>query len=539
MTCTLNVHQLTSDGRFVLGGRTMIDKSERRFLSTLAQLTYCNPFQPERLELERQALGDQHQTEDYMAWSKDIRLEDSERPNVVLLTARAEDLVEKLHKKLRRGDAADSSALALYRDLVAYVLYYRHTAKLQVEPSLLSDRKSQQKLIKIWQDFLKEYHHYLQLPDRQFSSGEEPAHWFACFFQVRRAFRYIFDNILGDSRPAVELRAMVWQSVFTHDMRRYRRLLYDRMRGMTTLITGPSGTGKELVARAISLSQYIPFDPKREQFAGPLAQAFVPVNLSALSPTLVESELFGHCRGAFTGALGDRHGRLEICPSYGAVFLDEIGDLDLAIQVKLLRVAQNGTYSRIGESDERTFTGKLLAATNRDLAEEIRAGRFREDLYYRLCSDHVQTPSLRDHLQDNPETLKGMIAFISRRLVADEAAELTTEVETWIQQHLAADYPWPGNIRELEQCVRNVLIHKQYQPRSVAIAVAEQHRSKRWLADAERGTLSFANLLSHYCTWVYAKLGSYQRTAEALGIDRRTVRSKIDQELLKQIRDDS
>jgi len=522
-----------------IGRLVVINKAERHFLSTLACLTYCNPFQPERLELERLALGDQYQAEEQMAWSKDIRFEDSERPNVVLLTARAEELLEKLHKKLQRGEAADESALTLYHDLVAYVLYYRHTAKLQVDPLLLGDRKSQRQMAKIWQDFLREYNHYLQLPDRQLLLGEEPAHLFACFFQVRRAFRVIFDNILGDSRPAVELRGKVWQSVFTHDMRRYRRLLYDRMRMMTTLITGPSGTGKELVARAISLSQYIPFDAEREQFAGPLTKAFVPVNLSALSPTLVESELFGHCRGAFTGALADRQGWLEICPDYGAVFLDEIGELDATIQVKLLRLAQNGAYSRVGESDERIFTGKLLAATNRDLDEEIRAGRFREDLYYRLCSDRIETPALFDHLQDTPESLRGLIAFIARRLIGDDSAELTTEVEAWIREHMPHDYPWPGNIRELEQCVRNVLIRQQYQPRSIASSVATEDRSKQWLNDAERGTLSFADLLSRYCTWVYARLGSYQQTAEALGIDRRTVRSKIDKELLEQIRGDA
>ena len=131
----------------------------------------------------------------------------------------------------------------------------------------------------------------------------EASHLFACFFQIRRAFDLIFRHIIGASRPAANLRATVWQSIFTHDMRRYRRSLYRRMHDVTTLVTGPSGTGKELVARAIGLSRYIPFDPDREMFVADLDGSFHALNLSALSPTLIESELFGHRKGAFTGAL--------------------------------------------------------------------------------------------------------------------------------------------------------------------------------------------------------------------------------------------
>src|SRR5690606_29799135 len=127
----------------------------------------------------------------------------------------------------------------------------------------------------------------------------------------------------------------------------------------------------ELVARAIGLSRFIPFDPKTQRFAEDFAGSFFPLNLSALSATLVESELFGHCRGAFTGALQDRAGWLEVCPHYGTVFLDEIGEVDPQVQVKLLRVLQERTFNRIGETDARRFSGKIIAATNRDLATEM------------------------------------------------------------------------------------------------------------------------------------------------------------------------
>ena len=135
-----------------------------------------------------------------------------------------------------------------------------------------------------------------------------------------------------------------------------------------TLITGPSGTGKELIARAIAGARYVPFDPERMEFADAPGESFLPINIAALSPTLIESELFGHRRGSFTGAIGDRKGWLEACPPSGSVFLDELGEMDLAIQVKLLRVIETRRFSAVGDTAAREFHGKLIAATNRELA---------------------------------------------------------------------------------------------------------------------------------------------------------------------------
>jgi len=168
------------------------------------------------------------------------------------------------------------------------------------------------------------------------------------------------------------LRASIWQSVFTHeraplhphDVRPHGRFHHADLR--------PSGTGKEIIASAIGLSRYIPFDPKTKTFAEPFTESFHPLNLSALSPTLIESELFGHRKGAFTGAVEDRAGWMETCPRLGTIFLDEIGEVDTSIQVKLLRVIQTRTFNRIGETRPRQFVGKIVAATNRDLAAEMK-----------------------------------------------------------------------------------------------------------------------------------------------------------------------
>ena len=512
----------------------MPSQPDLRFLRILSRLAFCNPFLPERLELEAEALGAQFQPEDHVAWSKNLSLEDADRPNVVKLTAQADALADRLRSELVESKTHDAELLRLYQDLVSYVLYYRHVAQITVDAELLTSRKSINTVTKAWRKYSRDFDFYLRLPDLTLPLSELPAHLFACLFQVRRTFRNVFDHILGDSHPAAEVRAMVWQSVFTHDMRRYRRVLYERMRDLTTLITGPSGTGKELVACAISLSQFLPFDSTKERFADNLKCAFLPVNLSAFSPTLIESELFGHVKGSFTGAISDRQGWLGNCPAHGAVFLDEIGELDPLLQVKLLRVVQNRCYSRIGETEECQFDGKLIAATNRNLAKEIEVGRFRDDLYYRLCSDRITLPSLRTHLDDRPDALQGFVAFVARSLVGNEEESLTAEAMEWIEKHLGPDYPWPGNIRELEQCVRNILVHRHYVSDSMKSKEVPSSLSPAWLQEVQDGTLTHAELLTHYCTWVYSKLGSYQQTAAALGLDRRTIKAKVDRKMLKE-----
>jgi transcriptional regulator with PAS, ATPase and Fis domain len=226
----------------------------------------------------------------------------------------------------------------------------------------------------------------------------------------------------------------VWESIFTHNLRRYQRSLYRRLGDVTTLITGPSGTGKELVARAIGLSRYVPFDGDRGRFVENFFDGFHAVNLSALSPTLIESELFGHRRGAFTGAVADRVGWLESCPTHGAVFLDEIGEVDPAIQVKLLRVLQSRNFQRLGDTANLSFCGKIIAATNRDLKQEIDAGRFREDFYYRLCADRIATPTLRQQLDECPEDLEHLLLMNARRTAPEEAESLADEVAHWIRK---------------------------------------------------------------------------------------------------------
>jgi len=163
----------------------------------------------------------------------------------------------------------------------------------------------------------------------------------------------------------------------------------------------------------------------------------------------------------------------------------------------------------------------------------MRAGRFREDLYYRLCADLIETPSLRDQLRDSPDELRNMVLFVSERVVGpDEASDVAEEVLACIERDLGPDYAWPGNVRELEQCVCNVLVHKRYQPRTAPEA---SNAADGVVAAWRDGDLTAKELLSRYCTRVYATTGSYQETARRLDLDRRTVKRSIDPDLLERL----
>ena len=488
----------------------LLSAANRKFLEAVSSLGYVNPFLPEMMASERQALQRDAIEEDPI-WSASVSDPDRVRANTWLIMDRLTALVKTLRASLKQ---ANESELLLYEDGLLYYFYYKHYRQLlQATASNKKDRWS------FYREFVDEWNFFFHVPDVSLPTGHQARHTFACYYQVLRAFHHIFDQIIGNSQPAARLRAAVWQSVFTHDIRRYRRTLYSRMSEFATLITGPSGTGKELVARAIALSRYVPFDENRLAFEQELPGLFFPINIAALPGTLVESELFGHKRGAFTGAVQDKRGWLEACPPLGAVFLDEIGDLELAIQVKLLRVIETRSFQAVGEGSAqlRKFEGKLIAATNQNLERAIRKRTFREDLYYRLCSDQIATPSLRQQIEESPGVLNDLILFMARRVAGDEGDALAAEATTWVETNLGKDYAWPGNYRELEQCVRNILIRKNYHPQQKPAARGGNDLS-----------LTANELLGRYCSQVYAQTGSYEETARRLEIDRRTVKAKVD-----------
>ncbi len=491
---------------------------ERPFAQGLSELMYGNPFLPSRIELEQRLLGDAYEPLGEV-WS--LRPDgDRLNPNARLIGDRAVALVENVRGRINHAGRVSVGDRQLYEDLVVYALYHSYRGELQ---NLASCSTTEMPLrVPFWESFCKRVHELAAIPDRPLSILANPDHWLACFFQVRRAFVHIFEHIVGTSMPTARLRARIWESIFTHNMRRYRQTLFASMGDITTLVLGPSGTGKELVARAIALARYVPFDLEKQAFLERPGQSFFALNLSALSPTLIESELFGHRQGSFTGAFRDRKGWLETCPPAGAVFLDEIGELDAAIQVKLLRVLQTRVFQRLGDTDSRRFSGKLIAATNRDLAAQVASGRMRMDFYYRICADVVRTPTLAEQLAAAPGDLEQLVRHIVLRVSPAEVDTITRETVEWIEANLTRDYTWPGNIRELEQCIRSLIVHGEYEP--LAAAADPSTTLARHL---DHGDLTAEELLTRYCQIVYAKTGSYQATGKRLGLDRRTVRSRV------------
>jgi chemotaxis protein methyltransferase CheR len=206
------------------------------------------------------------------------------------------------------------------------------------------------------------------------------------------------------------------------------------------LITGETGTGKELVARAIHRASSRKDHP------------LIKVNCAALSPSLIESELFGHEKGAFTGASARRLGRFELANN-GTIFLDEIGELSLDLQVKLLRVIQEGEFERVGGTKTIKANVRIIAATNRSLKAEIKKGTFREDLWYRLNVFPINVPPLRERKDDIPSLAEHFIAKFARR-----SGQTITAVSPDVMQTLQA-HSWPGNVRELANVIERAVIH--------------------------------------------------------------------------------
>ena len=284
----------------------------------------------------------------------------------------------------------------------------------------------------------------------------------------------------------------------------------------TILIVGESGAGKELVARSI------------HQHSTRAAGPFVAINCGALTETLLEAELFGHVRGAFTGAVGDRKGLWEEATG-GTLFLDEVGETSPAFQVKLLRALQEGEIRRVGSSRATQVDARILAATNRNLEQDVKAGKFREDLFYRLSVVTLRVPSLKERRTDIP-----LLAahFLGRVLDREGHKQLSLSEET-IRTLVA--YNWPGNVRELESAIEYAVLHARGHE-VVPEDLPEKLQSAQ-VRTAARSPLSalfedlpaLDELERRYLLYILEVTGGNRtRAAEILGIDRRTLYRMIE-----------
>lgn len=289
----------------------------------------------------------------------------------------------------------------------------------------------------------------------------------------------------------------------------------------SVLITGPSGVGKELVARALHEAS-----PRRDE-------PFIALNCASLAPTLLESELFGHEKGAFTGAIVRKEGRFERAHK-GTLFLDEVGEIDPSVQVKLLRVLQDGEFERVGGTETINVDVRIVAATNRDLRQAIAQGTFREDFYYRLNVFSIYVPPLRERPDDIPALVEHFLNKFSMEL-QKEVYEVEDEVI-----ELFLRYPWPGNIRELENIMERAVVLAtgpqitiNEMPHELQNYI-ETNREKTQSENLSFGKEDFA--LEKHTEWVEKELilkalekcrWNKTRAAELLGIKRTTLQYRI------------
>lgn len=485
--------------------RSRLTKEERQFFSLVNRSVVSNPFSDERVELELSIAGL------YPAASK----------------------MERIYKTIREVDTRlghltqeNRDSIACYtgrdRDLVkkAYLFSVFSRYRKQFDQLIAEQLQEGDTPLKV--PFAREA--IATLRERGFDR-EESLRYFALCYQLRRAYFFIGRSLVGASPVMKKLRRDLWNAVFTHNIDLYDTYLWNRMEDFSTLILGETGTGKGTAAMAIGRSGFIPFDEEKGRFVESFTRSFVPLNLSQFPEALIESELFGHKKGAFTGAVEDYEGIFNRCSPYGSIFLDEIGEVSTPIQIKLLQVLQERAFSPVGSQQRGRFQGRVIAATNRPLDEIREKGVFRDDFYYRLCSDVIVIPPLRRRIAEAPDQeIDGLLTHTVERMVGRPSPEFTAMVRRVIDENLGDAYPWPGNVRELEQCARRVLLKGNYEGDRRKKSAAP---SSDLAAAMERGELDAQGLLSGYCRHLYRRHNTYEEVARRTGLDRRTVKKYI------------
>lgn len=487
--------------------RAKLSNEDRSFFELVARAAFCNPFSDERAELDLKIAECTPDT------PHDKRIE--------IIKNRVSDRV----RSLARDGRAD---LRLYspedrqniQAVFIFDIYHRVSHRFD---TLIGDQ------IRFGQDpcqvpFARET--LAMFSERGFSLPES-IRFFAMLYQIRRAFYFINRGLVGLSPSMRQMRLHLWNNVFTHDIRWYEQYLWNRMEDFSTLLLGETGTGKGTAAAAIGRSGFIPYNEKKGCFAESFTRNFIAINLSQFAESLIESELFGHKKGAFTGAVEHHQGVFARCTPHGSIFLDEIGDISVPIQVKLLQILQDRTFTPVGSHQQLRFSGRVIAATNRPLEELRRGGQFREDLFYRLCSDVIVVPSLRQRLREESEELDQMIAHVMRSIIGEDSRELIRMVREVIDAELGSSYAWPGNVRELEQAVRRILLTKRIGPDSER--GLPRGCDPCIFSRINDGAMSAQEMLERYCVFLYERFGTYGEVSRRTCLDRRTVKKYIQQ----------
>ncbi len=486
--------------------RHRLSNEERNFFSLIYQAVLANPFLEERDALDFKIAG--------------LEPEDAKHDRVAKMHAELKRRIRLLERENRDNITlfSGNDRVILNRSFL-FTFFYDYADKFD---QLIMDQIAEgDTTVRV--PFAQEA--FSTLLKRGFNL-EDVKRFFAMAYQFRRAFYFIHKSLVGSSDCMKNFQAGLWNNVLTCDPELYATHLWDKMEDFSTLILGETGTGKGTAAMAIGRSGYIPFDEKKQIFVESFTRSFVSMNLSQFSSSLIESELFGHKKGAFTGAVEDHQGIFNRCSPYGSIFLDEIGEVSVPVQIKLLKVLEERAFSPVGSHKEFRFEGRIIAATNRSLDEINNSRVMRDDFFYRLCSDIIVIPPLRQRIQEDTKELDDLLAHAIEKITGTSSPALVKTVRKTIDQELGKNYHWPGNVRELGQCVRRILLNRRYR---VIRQAGPDQKSSKLAKDMDAGLLDAQTLLKRYCNMLYDRSGTYGEVARITKLDRRTVKKYIEE----------
>ncbi len=485
--------------------RIELKAEDRAFFSLVSEAAFANPFGKKRQALDRKILGVTQATR----WATMVS-----------------KVIERVHSKLTTLDQAQCCRVqdfperdqAIFHTVFLFDIFHGSIDQFDALIDQQVKQGSDSQKVTFSDQVIK------KLVNRGFP--EELAYrYFSLFYQIRRAFYFIDKGLLGECDCMHRLRENLWNHIFTSDIQLYETSLWNRMEDFSTLLIGPTGSGKGAAAAAIGRSGFIPFEPNRKQFATSFTDTFVSVNLTQYAETLLESELFGHTKGSFTGAVSSHEGLLSLCGRHGSIFLDEIGDISPSIQIKLLKVLEERCFTPVGSHKVARFHGRVIAATHQPLDVLRKQGTFRDDFYYRLCSDCIELPSLYQRIAESPNELDILIAHTVTWITGQPNKRLCETVRQVIDTRLGRDYTWPGNVRELAQCVRRVIIKQDYQ--GGAFSQGDTNATDSLADQMRAGSLRAEDLVAQYCKMLYKRLGTYEEVARRTDLDRRTVKRYV------------
>jgi transcriptional regulator with AAA-type ATPase domain len=480
-----------------------LDKKDRDFFCNVHSVAFCNPFETKSLELYLKIAGDKKDS-DYILREK-VAAAVSEKLKKISTKG-------NLNWQFLAGEESEYLRMAILYD--AYHKYFDEFEMLIVNQIAADNVPCS---VPFAQDALSYLH-------QNGFSKKEALHYFAFFYQLARAWYFIYQGLIGRNPSIEKLRSDLWRNIFTYNSQWYEKLLWDRMEDFSTFLVGETGTGKGTAAKAIGRSGYIPFDQKKGCFAESFTRNFIEINLSQFPESLIESELFGHKKGSFTGAIGDHKGVFARCSRYGAIFLDEIGDISIPVQIKLLKVIQERNFSAVGSHEKLHFHGRVIAATNKSLEELRRHGKIRDDFYYRLCSDIILVPSLNQQIAEDHNSIKILVEHVVQKILGESAPEQLKHIMEILDNEIDYSYRWPGNVRELEQAIRRILLTNHY---SGEIFRSPDSMIERVQMAIKEGSLNAQELLSWYCAVLYQQHGTYEKVGSITKLDRRTVKKYI------------